>query len=97
MERQNCKADGVTTQSEPTIRVELELTHGKKDRSSIVNKTDLTKMLPQFYRTCLQSRLSAAQLLTLERVITGYLHPVISIVTGKRPMSFYGRLIYLIS
>ncbi len=69
MERQNCKADGVTTQSEPTIRVELELTHGKKDRSSIVNKTDLTKMLPQFYRTCLQSQLSPAQFITCEIIV----------------------------
>jgi hypothetical protein len=47
----------------------LGLDYGKKDRSRIVNKTDLTKMLPQFYRSCLQSRLSVTQFLTLEILV----------------------------
>lgn len=33
----------------------------KKDRSSFVNKTDLTKMLPAFYQTHLQQQLSGVQ------------------------------------
>jgi hypothetical protein len=35
------EADGVTTPSATTRRVGLRLIHGKKDRSRIVNKTDL--------------------------------------------------------
>ncbi len=59
----------MTTPSETTRRVGLGLDYGKKDRSRIVNKTDLTKMLPQFYRSCLQSRLSVTQFLTLEILV----------------------------
>ena len=36
---------------------------------SIVNKTALLRMLPQFYQTHLQSRLSATQFLTLQLLI----------------------------
>lgn len=41
----------------------------EKERSYFVNKTALTKMLPQVYLTCFQSQLSAAELLTLEIVV----------------------------
>lgn len=41
----------------------------KKERTCIVNKTDSSKMLPEFYRTCFQSQLNASQLLTLEMLV----------------------------
>jgi len=41
----------------------------EKERSYFVNKTALTKMLPQVYLTCFQSQLSAAELLTLEILV----------------------------
>jgi hypothetical protein len=41
----------------------------EKERSYLVNKTALTKMLPQVYLACFQSQLSATELLTLEILI----------------------------
>lgn len=41
----------------------------KKDRSRIVNKTELMQMLPQVYQTCFQRQLSATQFLTLEILV----------------------------
>lgn len=41
----------------------------KKDRSDFVNKTDKTKMLPEFYRSSLKSQLNLTQLLTVEVLV----------------------------
>jgi hypothetical protein len=43
--------------------------HGKKERFLIFNKTAQQKMLPELYLNCLESQLSASQLLTLEMLV----------------------------
>jgi hypothetical protein len=43
--------------------------HGKKERFLIFNKTAPIKMLPELYLNCLESQLSASQLLTLEMLV----------------------------
>ncbi len=42
---------------------------GKKERFVVLNKTAHLKMLPEFYLNCLNSQLSASQLLTLEMLV----------------------------
>lgn len=41
----------------------------EKDRLSIVNKTYLVKMLPQFYQTCFQNLLNPTQYKTLQILV----------------------------
>jgi hypothetical protein len=43
--------------------------HDKKERFVVLNKTALLKMLPELYLNCLESQLSASQLLTLEMLV----------------------------
>jgi hypothetical protein len=42
---------------------------GKKERFVVLNKTAHLKMLPELYLNCLNSHLSASQLLTLEMLV----------------------------
>ena len=42
---------------------------GKKERFVVLNKTAHLKMLPELYLNCLESQLSASQLLTLEMLV----------------------------
>jgi len=42
---------------------------GKKERFAVLNKTAHLKMLPELYLNCLNSQLSASQLLTLEMLV----------------------------